>query len=147
MVDLKPALPSYSRAAHLMWLAGDVGGALETARLAIQSGGDPEARAWVMVDTALKFWRQGDHEGADAGLDAALTVVPGYAPALAGKGRVALARSDYPAAARWLERAFARAPLAETAWLLGEARQALGDREGARQAYAHVLRFAPRGGR
>jgi tetratricopeptide (TPR) repeat protein len=146
MVDLKPSLPSYARASHLMWLAGDVPGALETARLAIQAGGDPEARAWLMVDTALLFSRQGDHDGADSGLDAVLSVMPDYAPALAGKGRVALGRGDPAAAVEWLGRAFARAPLAETAWLLGEARQLIGDRDGARQAYAHVVRFVPRGG-
>lgn len=140
MVDLKPSLPSYARASYLRWLTGDVAGALEAARLAIDAGGDAEPRAWMLVQTALMFWHRGDLDGADAGLDAALAQQADYAPALAGKGRVALSRGDPRGAAGWLERAWARAPLPETAWLLGDARQALGDEAGAGEAYERVVR-------
>src|SRR5207248_4035275 len=95
MVDLKPNLPSYSRASWLAWLHGDVPAATEYARLAIDAGGDRsdnEPQAWVIVQAAMIFWSQGDLGGADAGFDTALDRVPGYPPALVGKARVALAQ-------------------------------------------------------
>jgi tetratricopeptide (TPR) repeat protein len=143
MVDLRPDLPSYIRASHLMWLRGDVRSATETAHLAIQVEGDwrdPEPRAWATVQAAMLQWHQGDYSGADAGFTRALEAIPGYAPALVGKGRVALARGDGREAAWWLERALDAAPLPETAWLLGDARLVGGDEQGARTAYDLVVR-------
>ena len=150
MVDLKPSLPSYSRASHLLWLRGDVEGALEAARLAVGASGEAEPRAWMLVQAGMMLWHRGDLEAADADLDRALAEMPEYAPALAAKGRVALSaglalgeladRRDFRAAAGWLERAWQRAPLPETAWLLGDARQALGDEPGAQEAYDRVVR-------
>jgi tetratricopeptide (TPR) repeat protein len=140
MVDLKPNLPSYARASYLMWLRGDLPGSLAAARLAVDAGGDPESRAWVLVQTALLFWHRGDLDGADAGLDHALAEVPGYPAALAAKGKVALSRGDGRGAQGWLERAFRAAPLPETAWLLGDARRAQGDEAGAREADELVVR-------
>jgi len=61
-----------------------------------------------------------------------------YPPALVGKGRCALARGDGSAAVGVLERAYAASPLAETAWLLGDARAIAGDSLGAAKAYALV---------
>lgn len=142
MIDLKPNLPSYSRASHLQWLRGDVASAKQTVRAALDAGRDvrrdPEPGAWVLVQAATIFWHEGDHEGADAGFDKALERVPGYAPALVGKGRVALARGDAARAAELLDRAYRASPLPETAWLLGDARAASGDAVGAAQAYARV---------
>lgn len=144
MVDLKPNLPSYSRAAHLQWLRGDLTGARETVRRAIDSGragkSDPEPGAWVLVQAAMMFWNEGDIDGAEAGFDKALDRIGDYAPANVGKGRVAMARGDYRRAAELFERAYKVSPLVETAWLLGDAREAQGDAKGAEEAYAIVER-------
>jgi len=140
MVDLKPGLPSYARAAWLRWLRGDVDGALEAARLAIDAGGSREPRAWLMVQVALMRWNRGEVEAADAEVDRALAELPHYPPALAAKGRVALARAHFSESVRWLEEAQERSPLVETAWLLGDARSALGDTQGAEQAWAEAIR-------
>lgn len=142
MVDLKPNLASYSRASYLAWLRGDVAGALESSRLAIDSGGDrmdPEPRAWELVQAATVFWHKGDWAGADAGFDLAMGKGMGdYPPALVGKARVALARGDGKRAAELLDRAYAHSPLVLTAWLLGDARAMAGDADGAARAYALV---------
>lgn len=141
MIDLKPNLPSYSRASHLQWLHGDVASAKQTARLAIDAGRDrkdPEPRAWVLVQAAMIFWHQGDFDGADAGFDTALSWLGEFAPALVGKGRVAMAKGDPKKAAEWFKRAYAQSPLVETAWLLGDARAAAGDEAGAAEAWAKV---------
>lgn len=147
MLDLKPSLPSYGRAAHLTWLQGDVAAARRLYELAIASGTgyeDPEPRAWMIVQAAWVFWHEGDHAGAQAGFDLALHSVPGYAPALEGKGRAALSQGDYPAAVRWLERAHRSRPLVETAWWLGDAHALLGDQARAKYFYEEVERQGKR---
>jgi len=142
MLDLKPNLPAYGRAAHLRWLQGDIAGAKRLYELAIASGAgarDHEPRAWMITEAARVFWHEGDYRGADAGFELALREVAGYAPALEGKGRVALALGDYAAAVRWLEQALAARPLAETAWLLGDAHRLAGDERAAAAAYERVV--------
>ena len=146
MMDLKPNLPSYSRAAHLLWLRGDDAGAKASVRLAMDSGldlRDLEPRAWVTVQAAMIFWNEGDTGGADAGFDRALADVPGYPPALVGKGRVALSRRAGKAAVGFLEQAVKQSPLIETLWLLGDARTLAGDAEGAEKSYAQVEQGGP----
>lgn len=100
MMDLKPSLLSYGRAAHLRFVAGDAAGALELYGLAIAAGRhlkDREPSAWMMVQAALVFLDKGDYAGAEAGFDAALREVPSYEPALAGKRQAAQARAATPA--------------------------------------------------
>lgn len=143
MVDLKPNLVSYGRAAYLRWLTGDVAGAKAVFAAAIGAGRgarDKEPLAWMVVQAAMVFWHEGDLEGAEAGFDHALALMPDYPPALAGKGRCRLARGDAAAAVELLRRAQARQPLVETTWLLGDARRATGDAAGAEKEYARVLR-------
>jgi tetratricopeptide (TPR) repeat protein len=125
MLDIKPSLPSYGRAAYLAWLKGERAHAKELARLAIDSGGgkDTEPVAWQLSETAKIFWQEGDYEGADVGYDAALEVFPEYPHALAGKGRAALSRGDAHAAVGLLKRAYAKSPLVEIGWLLADAEE------------------------
>ena len=140
--DLKPGLPAYARAAHLQWLRGERSAALESYRLAIESARDPtepEPRCWVMVQAAYVFWHQADYEGADAGFQRALESCTDYAPALVGRGRVALARGDTKRAVELLTKASAKSSDTETAWRLGDALAAAGDAAGAERHYAKVL--------
>lgn len=144
MVDLKPNLPSYSRASHLQWLRGYTASAKETVRAALDAGRDakrdPEPGAWVLVQAAMIFWHEGDFDGAEAGFDKALERIADYAPANVGKGRVAMARGEHRRAAELFQRAFDVSPLVETAWLLGDARGLAGDTRGSEEAYARVER-------
>ncbi len=148
MMDIKPNLPSYSRASYFRWLAGDEKMAVEYARLAMDSGRDPkdpEPRAWEVVQAALIFWHKGDLEGADAGFVRALDLLSEYPPALVGRGKVALARGDGKRAAELFKRAYDQSPLPETAWLLGDARAAAGDQAGADEAWARLVKDGRRG--
>jgi tetratricopeptide (TPR) repeat protein len=142
MVDIKPNLPSYARAAHLRWLQGDVAAAKQIIRRAIDASdpNDPEPRAWVLVQAAMIFWHEGDHAGAAAGFDKALGVFSDYPPALVGHARAAMAAGDPRRAVELLEKAYRLSPLVETAWLLGDAREALGDARGAQDAYDLVVK-------
>lgn len=141
MMDLKPNLPSYSRAAHLQWLRADLPAARESIRLAIDAGSDgkdKEPQAWVLVQAGMMFWNEGDAPGAEAGFDLALQRLADFPPALVGKARVLLGRGDGAGAVALLERAFQANPLVETGWLLGDAREAAGDAAGAQRAWAEV---------
>ena len=51
-----------------------------------------------------------------------------------------MAKGDARRAAELFERAWKVSPLVETAWLLGDAREAAGDAKGAAEAYANVER-------
>jgi tetratricopeptide (TPR) repeat protein len=138
MINLKPGLPSYSRNAYLKWLRGEGADAKEFMRLAIDAGGsqtDREPLAWVLVQAAMLFWHKGDYEGADVGFKQAFELVKGYPPALVGRGRAAMARGAYAEAAGYLNEAFAKSPLTETAWLLSDALAGMNDAAGAEDAF------------
>jgi len=143
MMDLKPNLPSYSRAAYLQWVRGDVQGAKDSLRLAIDAGNgsiDREPRAWVIVQAAMVFWNEGDAEGALAGFEQALKELPGFPPALVGKGRVLIGRGDGKTAEPLLAQAYRANPLVETGWLLGDARELADDDAGAQQVWTEIER-------
>jgi tetratricopeptide (TPR) repeat protein len=140
MMDLKPDLPAYARAAYLLALRGDDEAALEAVRLGVDAGGDGESRAWVRAQGALIRLRRGDLAGAEAELDRALAEAPGHPAALAARARVALARGEAVAALGWAARAYARSPLQETAWLAGDAAAAAGRPAEAQAWYRRVER-------
>lgn len=88
-VDLRPGLLAYDRIGWLRWMEGDVVGAREMAELAVAAGSaaDPEPLAFAL--TRLGWLRALAGEPAPQ-LDAALDLVPGYAPALLARARVRL---------------------------------------------------------
>ncbi len=141
--DLKPSLPTYARTAHLQWLRGDTKAALESYRLAIGAGNDPtnpEPRCWAMTQAAYVFFHRGDYEGADTGFEVTLKECTNFVPALVGAGRAAQARGDAKRAVTLLEKAFAKTATPDSAWRLGDARQAAGDAAGAERAYSAIMR-------
>lgn len=147
MLDRKPNLLSYGRAAHLRWLTGDREGSKRLYSAAIHAGAampDREPQAWMMTQAAWVFWHEGDYAGARAGFELAATRVENYVPALQGLGRTALATGDYASAIAHLERAQALLPQPEAAWWLGDAYSAAGQAAKARAAYADVERLARR---
>ncbi|HZX43033.1 MAG TPA: tetratricopeptide repeat protein, partial [Myxococcaceae bacterium] len=143
LLDLKPGLTAYGRAAHLRWIMGDVAGAKRLYARAIEAGRgarDPEPTAWMMVQAALLFWNEGDLGGAMAGAREALALVPDYPPALVLEGRCRLAGGETGEATRVLDRAWAARPLVETGWLLADARRRAGDEAGAEAIERKLVR-------
>src|SRR5262245_40132591 len=61
MVDLRPDLQSYARAAHVRWLTGNLDGAIELMKLATSAGSsnDPESAAWAYTRLALYQLQRG----------------------------------------------------------------------------------------
>lgn len=148
MADLKPSLPAYARVAHLRWLHGDLEGAKQAYRAAMDAGRgatDTEPLAWVITEAATLFLRDGDVPGAQAGFQRALTESPGYPPAQAGLGRVALAEGRFAQAAQHFARSYEGSALAQTAWLWAQAAERANDTKQAGEARAKVLRLGRHG--
>ncbi len=141
MAQIKPNLPSYIRASHLMWLQGDIQGARKLIEHAFDAGRgqkDREPVAWVLTEGAMIFWHAGNYKEAQQGFDMALQYFNDYPPALVGKAQTEMALDNVKHAIQLLQNAYNRRPLARTAWLLGDARMMEGDEVGAQKAYAIV---------
>lgn len=141
MIDLKPSLQAYSRVAHVRWLKGDLRGALEAARLAVNAGNprEPEPTAWVYTRLALYQMQAGEQEGAMTSIASALQFAPAYAPALLMRGRLHLAESKPADAIAPLREAAEISPLPEFLWTFAEALRANGDTAEAEQVEARLL--------
>jgi tetratricopeptide (TPR) repeat protein len=148
-MSLRPGMAAFARGSYLHWLRGDTRRAREFIKDALsgRDARDPEPAAWTFAEAAAIFWHEADYGGADAVYAEALRWVPDYTPALVGRGRVAIARDQPQAAVSFLEKAHRLRPLAETAWLLGDAREMAGDARGAEHAWAEVVRQGRRGDR
>lgn len=141
MVDLKPNLASYARAAHLRWLQGDADAAKSIYRAAFDARDprDPEPYAWILTEAAMIFWHQGDIEGADKGFDKALEVFSDEPAAMLGKSRVALAQGDAKRAIEFASRARTRSQGCEAAWVLVDAHKRAGNEKNAEEAVQQLL--------
>ena len=128
MVDLKPSLDSYTRAANIRWIKGDLAGAIELQTLAVRSGGpgDAGALAWSLVRLGQFVWQNGDAVHADAFAARALALVPEFQPALLLQGRILLSEGKAVEALGPLARSAAILPLPESHWVYAEALRAAG---------------------
>jgi tetratricopeptide (TPR) repeat protein len=126
MIDLKPGPQSYSRAAHIRWLKGDLPGAIELMRMAAKasSPADGDSSAWAYTRLALYALQGGALKVAVGACDAALDMRKDYAPALLARARVLLAEDKSEDAVELLRRAAGMNPLPEYQWTLAEALRA-----------------------
>ena len=133
MLDLKPCLQSYARAAQVRWLMGDLDGSRELLDMAAGAGSRraPEPVAWVLARRAALELQANDPQTAARFAERALDWVPDYPAALAWRGRAALAMSELDSAVSDLRAAAQQSPLPEHQWALAEAMRAAGDMDGA----------------
>ena len=145
MVDLKPNLQSYSRAAHIRWLKGDLDGANELMRLAAGAGTlrDRESQAWVWAQIATFELQAGNLDAALEATGVALSAFPDHAPALLARGRVHLARAEVAEGVVALERAATLNPLPEYRWALADALYLAGRDEAARRVETTIETRGP----
>lgn len=138
MMNQKPNLQAYSRAAHVRWLTGDVTGAAELARMAAQSGSpqERETTAWAYTRLALYEWQLGKLDKAQQAVMTALELQSNYAPALLVQGRMLLAEDKFNEAVTPLKQAVTDNPLPEYQWTLAEALRAAGQNEEATKVEA-----------
>jgi len=128
MIDLKPFYQSYTRAAHLRWLKGDLTGAIALMRKAVASASprDRESVAWAYSRLGSYELQRGQLAEAARMVDASLQYIPEYAAALLVRGRIALARSQTRDAVGTLTRAAQLNPAPEYQWTLADALRTLG---------------------
>jgi tetratricopeptide (TPR) repeat protein len=123
MIDLKPFYQSYTRAAHMRWLKGDLDGAIEAMRLAIGAASprDPESVAWSWTRLAGYELQAGRIGEANAAAANALKFLPDYPAALLVQGRILLSTERVADAVPVLRRAARLNPLPEYQWALTDA--------------------------
>jgi tetratricopeptide (TPR) repeat protein len=128
MMNLKPDLRAYARAAHMRWLKGDLAGAIEAMQLAVSaaSPSDGESAAWVNTRLAFYEFQAGRFDEAEQRSVLALTFQRNYAPALLLKGKMLLAQNRFREAVDALQKAVKLNPLPESHWTLAEALRAAG---------------------
>lgn len=123
MLDLRPDLHGYTRAAQARWLKGDVRGALDLTQLAMGAVSPrvPEPAAWVATRLAQLRFQLADFVGAEQAVNEALGLLGDYAPALVMRGKLLLQRAETPEAIAAFRVAAVANPLPETEWLLADA--------------------------
>ena len=137
MVDLRPDLASYARVSYVRELYGDLPGALDAMRRAVQAGGPAsENNAYVIVLYGNLLEMSGQRTEAAQAYDAAVAAYPDFPAALAGQGRLAVGNGDLATAIARFSRAADIVPLPEYVIALGEAREASHDAAGAADSYA-----------
>jgi tetratricopeptide (TPR) repeat protein len=136
MVDTRPDLNSYSRVSYVRELHGDIPGAIDAMRRAVNAGAPThESTLWTRVQLGHLYFNSGDLDRAGSEYRAALAIDTRYVHALAGLARIDAARGDLSAAIRTYEDITQRLPLPEFALALGELYEASGDIGKARGQY------------
>ena len=106
MNALRPDLPAYARVSYLREIYGDVPGAIEAMDMATKAGYTGlEQTEWTRVALGHLYEVSGDTARAHGYYLMAQDARPGYAYALAGLGRMAAARKDYPTAIKYYQQA------------------------------------------
>jgi len=136
MVDLRPDMSSYSRISYIRELHGDMDGALEMMRLAVDSGtSNSESTAWGRTQLAILYFNMGDLDRAELEYQRTLQNRPDYVYALAGLGRVRAARGDMDEAIKLLNQAVGIMPLPEFVITLEDLYHVAGQEDAASQQY------------
>ena len=139
MASLKPSLSSYARVSYARELLGDVRGAAQAMRLAIDSAvGQPEALAWSHTQLGKLMWSQGRVAVAEHEYRTALAVRPGYVYAFDGLAQVEAARGRLRLALAYERRAVEAIPLPQFVAGLGDLEHLAGNETAARRQYALI---------
>jgi tetratricopeptide (TPR) repeat protein len=128
MMNLKPDLRAYARAAHMRWLKGDVPGAIDAMELAVGAASplDAESAAWVNTRLAAYLFQAGKFSEAEQRCAFALSLQSNYAQTLLLKGKILLAQNRLGESVDALQEAAKLNPLPEYQWTLAEALCAAG---------------------
>jgi tetratricopeptide (TPR) repeat protein len=139
MVSLKPSVASYARISYARELLGDVRGAGEAMRYAVDAAaGEPEALAWTHTQLGKLYWSHGRPAGAANEYRLALRVRRGYVFALEALAQVEAARGHVQRAISLARRTAGVMPLPQFVTTLGDLLQLAGNDPGARRQYALI---------
>ena len=137
MVDLKPNTSSYARVSHIRVLYGDTEGAIEAMKTAARTADpqDEEEQSWCLVQLGNEFRKNGKYAEAEKVYTEALSILPDFYLALAGKGNVRAMQGDLEAGVKFLTESQNRVPNVETVIALGDIYLVQGNTEKAKQQY------------
>src|SRR4030095_7213225 len=140
MMNSKPDLRAYARAAHMRWLKGDLEGAIDAMQLAVSAStpSDTESAAWVNKRLAFYEFQAGRANEAEQRCALALSLQNNYAPTLLLKGKVLLAQNRFLEAVDALRNAAELNPLPEYQWTLAEALRVAGKEKEASEVEAQL---------
>jgi len=140
MMNLKPDLRAYARAAHMRWLKGDLEGAIEAMQLAASaaSPSDAESASWVNTRLAFYEFQASRVNEAEQRCALALSLQNNYPPTLLLKGKMLLAQSRFREAVDALQTAVKLNPLPEYQWTLAEALRVSGNENEATEVEAQL---------
>ena len=140
MLDVRPGLPAYTRAAFLRTVFGDRPGAIELLARAARAGSprDPESLAWTLVYLGHEYFATGKLAAAAAAYTRALAVLPDHYLALGSLARVRAAEGRLDEAAALYRQAVARVPSPDLVSALGDVHAAAGQADEAEHEYALV---------
>ena len=140
MMNLKPDLRAYARAAHMRWLKGDLDGSIEAMQLAVSAASpqDAESAAWVNTRLATYLFYAGKYDEAGQRCALALSLQNNYPPTLLLQGRILLGQSRFGEAVDALQNAVKLNPLPEYQWTLAEALRVAGKENEASEVEAQL---------
>jgi tetratricopeptide (TPR) repeat protein len=106
MISLRPDLRSYSRISYLREIHGDINGAIEAMKLAVDAGSPGiESTEWARVQLGKLYEQKGEMKYAEMNYTISLQNRADYPYALAGMARIATANKDYNKANEYYSRA------------------------------------------
>lgn len=140
MLELRPGLASYSRAAYLLELYGNVDEAIAFMERAVKVGSsqEPEPLAWCLVQLGRLHFNQGRLGKAETAYNNALAVFPRYYQAVAALGQVRGAQQRYAEAIALYQQAITVVPAPDLLVALGDILMLAGQGHEAEQHYAVV---------
>jgi tetratricopeptide (TPR) repeat protein len=152
MVSIRPTTAAYARISYARELLGQTRAAAAAMRRAVvAAAANPEPAAWALTHLGNLVAEEGRLGRADRHYRHALAVMPGYAPALAGRARIELWRGNHGSSVRLWQAALDTQTVPEYAVGLGDALARTGDAAAAERAYERAesleARFAANGGR
>lgn len=106
MISIRPDIRSYSRVSYLREIHGDLPGAVEAMKMAVEAGGyGDEGTSWARVQLARLYEQTGDIPSAKMHYMITLEQRPSYGYALAGLGHIAMASKNYAQAIQYYQQA------------------------------------------